>query len=80
MKEILRDNFSSPCDKLVLMREVQQTILMEIEEFWACQGKTPANLQLDKGELLTILMYILVQSNTDDLFSQCNLMREFISG
>ena len=62
MKKILKDTMISPCDKLLKIREMMGLIREEIDEFWEYEQNKPASLEMERSELLTILVYILVQS------------------
>lgn len=42
-------------------------IKFEIKDFWHQQGLTDANLDLERSDLLSILIYITVQAQVDDL-------------
>lgn len=78
-KVALRDTNLAPIDKLVQIREMITGIKSEVAEFWASEPSRPEKMEMERSELLTVLMYILVQAQIDDLFAQLILMREFIS-
>ena len=81
-KEILNAN-SSPCAKLLGLHEIKKAIFQDIEDFWLSvdmQGEIPNEASnFDKGEMLTILNFILMQAEISDLSSQFTFMKEFSS-
>jgi len=64
-KEIFSAN-TSPCAKLLGLHDIKKAIFEDIEEFWLSvdmQGEIPNEAaNFDKGEMLTLLNYILMQA------------------
>jgi hypothetical protein len=60
MRRVLKDVLMSPCEKLLELRNIMQLIRLEIADFWAYEPSAPTSIE--RSEILTILVYILVKS------------------
>ena len=77
MRKVMKDVLMSPLEKLLELRSIMQLIRIEISDFWAFEQGAPTSIE--RSDMLSILVYILVNSQLEDLFAQLILLREFVS-
>ena len=68
MKDTFKNKLLSPIEKLIEVKEAIQLLKSEIKEFW--EWKSPNEdfqIELDRSDILSILIYILVKAQIDDL-------------
>ncbi len=68
MKDAFKNKLLSPIEKLIEVKEAIFLLKSEIKEFW--EWKSPNKdfqIELDRSDILSILIYILVKAQIDDL-------------
>ncbi len=73
----------SPTHKLKILVDTIKKMLTEIEEFYAehkqsSEKRITCN-DLGGDDLISILVFIVAKSNLQGLFSQCELMMDFLT-
>lgn len=80
IKETFKNKRLSPIEKLIQVKEVVSLLKSEIQEYW--EWKSPCEefqIELDRSDVLSILIYILVKAQIDDLRAQFEIIRSFTS-
>jgi len=76
LKKTLKNNKTSPLSKLLQIKEHIDSIKTEINLFYREQGQQKIP---ERGDILSILIYILAQTGAEDLQAQLTLISSFIS-
>lgn len=80
LKDAFKNKRLSPIEKLIEVKEVVQLSKQEIQEYW--EWKSPCEefqIELDRSDVLSVLIYILVKAQIDDLRAQFEIIRAFTS-
>jgi hypothetical protein len=75
-KRTLKNNKTSPINKLLQIQDHINSIREEINSFYKNTGQEKIP---DRGDILSILIYILTQTGAEDLQAQLTLISSFIS-
>ena len=72
-------NFEDPFKKVKVIREVRDLISVCINEFWAGIDVDYDQLDLDADQMLSIMTYVITQTDFCDLPCHLKLIEEFSS-
>ena len=71
----------APMDKLIRMLQVQEEMIKnEIEDYWSIKmGVANFKVEMERGDRLSIMIYILAKAKVEDLRAQLVLITEFLT-
>lgn len=71
----------APIDKLIRMVQVQEEMIKnEIEDYWSIKmGVANFKVEMERGDRLSIMIYILAKAKVEDLRAQLVLITEFLT-
>lgn len=69
----------SPLEKLFMLRDLKDLIQLEVQDFWQGVITDPSKLILNRDELTSIMIFVIVKAEIPDLYSQLKLISEFTS-
>eukprot|EP00347_Sterkiella_histriomuscorum_P007333 403349353 len=70
----------SPLKKLFQLQEFLQTFIpSEVQEFWKDSIKNGSNLQINREEYISLMLFIISKAQVPDLLTQLKFIKEFTS-
>jgi len=78
---VLTSRDLAPIDKLIRMVQVQEEMIKnEIEDYWSIKmGVANFKVEMERGDRLSIMIYILAKAKVEDLRAQLVLITEFLT-
>jgi len=78
---VLTSHDLAPIDKLIRMVQVQEEMIKnEIEDYWSIKmGVANFKVEMERGDRLSIMIYILAKAKVEDLRAQLVLITEFLT-
>ena len=78
IKQLLKiKNFKAPFEKMMILAKLSDKITESINNYWKGKEVDPSFLQIDADELMSIITYIIMKAQINDLVVHLNIIHDF---
>lgn len=78
IKQLIKiKNFKAPFEKMMILAKLSDKITESINNYWKGKEVDPSFLQIDADELMSIITYIIMKAQINDLVVHLNIIHDF---